>query len=56
MNKNLLIFGVAFLLVCVGLSGCEEQTEDSDSDEESEGFVDEGARNGCYRSNCIGCQ
>lgn len=29
MNKNLIIFGIAVLLICVGLSGCDTQQGDS---------------------------
>ena len=32
MNKNLIIIGIAILLVCVGLSGCNEEKEDSDKE------------------------
>lgn len=32
MNKNLIIFGIAVLLVCVGLSGCFETNQDTTND------------------------
>jgi len=32
MNKQLIIFGMAVLLICVGLSGCNEQTGDTSGD------------------------
>ena len=34
MKKNLILFGVAVLLVCVGLSGCNELGVDGLTDEE----------------------
>ena len=34
MNKNLLIFGLAVLLICVGLSGCNESNNSFKSDED----------------------
>ena len=32
MNKNLIIIGVSVLLICVGLSGCNEQGGNSELD------------------------
>ena len=29
MNKKLIIFGIAILLICIGLSGCEESNNNS---------------------------
>ena len=34
MNKKLIIFGVAVLLICVGLSGCNELTGGQSSEEQ----------------------
>ncbi len=36
MNKHLLVSGIAVLLICVGLSGCTEQTNNEDDNTISE--------------------
>ena len=45
MNKNLIIFGILILLICVGLSGCEEeksnQSENEDMDNNNTGNTEE---------------
>ena len=39
MKKQLLIIGIIFLLVCVGLSGCEQQTTKA-TDTDGDGYPD----------------
>ena len=36
MNKNLIIFGIIFLLICVGLTGCFEENNQKQINQQSE--------------------